>query len=48
MVPPPEITYFVGISHDTDHYSLEKELNGWSSNEKMVVVPAFDGLRICL
>jgi hypothetical protein len=46
MIPPPEITYFIGISHDTDHYWLEKELN--SSNEKIVVVPAFDGLRISL
>lgn len=48
IVPPPEITYFIGISHDTDHYWLEEELRKWSLNEGIKIVPAFDGLKISL
>jgi hypothetical protein len=48
IVPPPEITYLTGISHDTDHYWLEKELRGWSLKEGLNVAPGFDGLKISL
>ena len=46
MTPAPEITYFTGISHETDHYWLEKDLRDWSLREKINVAPAFDGLKI--
>ena len=48
MVPPPEVTYFIGFSHDTDHYWLEEELKEWSSREGINVFPSFDGLKISL
>jgi hypothetical protein len=48
LVPGPEITYLIGLSHDTDHYWLEKDLKEWSSQEGIIVVPSFDGLEISL
>jgi len=48
LVPPPETTYLIGISHDTDHYWLEEDLKKWSAEEGINVVPAYDGLKISL
>jgi len=47
-VPPPEITYFIGMSHDTDHSQLELDLKGWSEQEGIEIRPAFDGLQISI
>jgi hypothetical protein len=46
--PLPEITYWVGFDHLTDHYLLEKELKVWSEENKVRIEPAYDGLQILL
>lgn len=48
LVTAPEITYLIGLSHDTDHHWLEKDLKEWSSQEGITIVPSFDGLEISL
>jgi hypothetical protein len=48
MVHPPEIIYFIGMSHDTDHYWLEEELRAWSLREGINILPSYDGLAISL
>ena len=46
--PRPEITYWVGFSHQTDHYILEQELELWSQRTGVRIEPAYDGLQIPL
>lgn len=46
--PVPEITYWVGFSHLTDHYLLEQELKVWSEKTGVRIEPAYDGLLIPL
>jgi hypothetical protein len=48
MEPIPEVTYLVGISHESDHYKLEEELKEWSKSEGISILPAFDGMEINL
>jgi hypothetical protein len=44
----PEITYWTGFEHRTDHYELERELKHWSETTGIRIEPAFDGLQIIL
>jgi hypothetical protein len=44
--PVPEITYWVGFSHQTDHYELEQRLKLWSIETGVHIEPAYDGLEI--
>lgn len=46
--PVPEITYWVGFEHLTDHYLLEQELRVWSEKNQVRIEPAYDGLQIPL
>jgi hypothetical protein len=46
--PAPEITYWVGFAHQTDHYLLEQELKMWSEKTGIRIEPAYDGLQIPL
>lgn len=48
MEPVPQITYLVGMTHDSDHYEVEGELSEWSAATGISVVPAFDGMQISL
>jgi hypothetical protein len=48
LEPIPEITYWVGFAHQTDHYDLEKELEQWSNKTGVHIEPAYDGLEIPL
>jgi len=48
LKPIPEITYWVGFAHQTDHYTLEAELKAWSEKTGIRIEPAFDGLEIPL
>jgi hypothetical protein len=44
----PEITYWVGFAHQTDHYALEDDLKLWSEKTGVRIEPAYDGLQIPL
>ena len=44
----PEVTYWVGFSHQTDHYTLEEDLTLWSEKTGVRIEPAYDGLQIPL
>jgi len=48
LVPPPDTTYLIGMSHDTDHYWLADHLKKWSKEEGINVLPAYGGLKINL
>ena len=48
LKPVPEITYWVGLTHQTDHYLLEQELEEWSNTTGVRIEPAYDGLQIRL
>ena len=44
----PEITYWVGFAHQTDHYALEQDLKQWTKRTGIRIEPAYDGLQIQL
>jgi len=44
----PEVTYWVGFAHQTDHYTLEEQLRIWSEQSRVRIEPAYDGLQILL
>lgn len=44
----PEITYWVGFAHQTDHYLLEQDLQLWSAKTGIRTEPAYDGLQVAL
>ena len=44
----PEVTYWVGFAHQTDHYQLEQELKVWSEKAGIRIEPAYDGLQVPL
>jgi len=46
--PRPDITYWVGFAHQTDHYTLEQELKVWTAKTGVKIEPAYDGLQIPL
>jgi hypothetical protein len=46
--PRPDITYWVGFAHQTDHYQLEQELKLWTAKTGVKIEPAYDGLQIPL
>lgn len=46
--PLPEITYWIGMTHETDHYELEEHLEQWSKENGVKIVVAYDGLEIPL
>jgi hypothetical protein len=50
--PLPEVTYWVGMTHETDHYELDRQLTEWNGTVGRqlgtVIRPAYDGLVIPL
>jgi len=46
--PVPEITYWIGMTHETDHYELEAQVERWSKENGVKIVVAYDGLEIPL